>query len=154
VYSFPKKGFILLCQYLSSFNFWQTCINFYPPYMYSFPYKGFILRKLLSTLVTSCQISFSVSVAHLSSHNFNIWPTKHNGMSCMPFPTSSIVTGHGPLLTSLIHCAFPPSWQGLCLLFCLLMISWHVYSHSPLMPRCRLQVRLARPRIIPILNLC
>ncbi len=55
-----------------------------------------------------CQISFSVhvSVAHLSSHNFNIEPTKHNGTSCMPFPTSCIVPDHGPLLTSLIHCAW------------------------------------------------
>jgi hypothetical protein len=61
--------------------------------------------------VTSCQISVSVSVAHLSSHNFNIQPTKCNGTSCMPFPTSSIVTGHGPLLTSLIHCACFPLVQ-------------------------------------------
>jgi hypothetical protein len=52
--------------------------------------------------------SLNVSVAYLSSHSFNIWPTKCNGTSCMPFPTSSIVTGHGPLLTSLIHCACFP----------------------------------------------
>ena len=36
----------------------------------------------------------------------------------MPFPTSSIVTGHGPLLTSLIHCAcFPLAWPVFAVLF-------------------------------------
>jgi hypothetical protein len=40
------------------------------------------------------------------------------------------------------------------LLFHFLVISWHVYSHSHLMLRCHLQVRLAGPRIILILTLC
>jgi hypothetical protein len=67
----------------------------------------------------------SVSVAHLFSHNFNISPNKCNGTFCMPFPFSSIVTHHGPLLTVFIPCTcFPPAHPAL--LFCFLVISCHV----------------------------
>jgi hypothetical protein len=105
--------------------------------------------------VSSCKfsVSVSVSVAHLSSHNFNISPAKHNGTSCMPFPLTSIVTCQGPLLTVYIPCAcFPLAYPAL--LFHFLVISCHVHSHSHLLPRWLLEVRQAGPRRILLLELC
>ncbi len=72
--------------------------------MYLFPKKGFILRNLLSTLVTSSQFYFHFQLlTSLLIISIFDQPNRMAHLVC-PFFTSSIVTCHGPLLPSLIHC--------------------------------------------------
>jgi hypothetical protein len=65
---------------------------------------------------------------------------------------------HSPCSTSNIPYLlflFSAVAASLCCFVCFWLIFWHGYSHSHLMPSCcHLQVRLARPEIIPIPTFC